>query len=57
VVENILKRNGIYKKFTPYKIKDAIKKAFESENITYDSVKRNRGCKNNCVNPKIQFIR
>ncbi len=36
MVEKILKRDGTYKEFTPYRIEDAIKKAFESENIIYD---------------------
>ncbi len=37
MIENILKRDGSYKKFFPFKIEDAIRKAFESENITYDN--------------------
>jgi anaerobic ribonucleoside-triphosphate reductase len=37
VVENILKRNGTHKEFLSFKIEDAIKKAFKSEHITYDS--------------------
>ena len=37
MVENILKRDGSYKEFQAFKIEDAIKKAFESEHITYDS--------------------
>ena len=36
MVESILKRDGSYKEFLPYKIEDAIKKAFASENVTYD---------------------
>ncbi|MFT5659782.1 MAG: anaerobic ribonucleoside-triphosphate reductase [Sulfurimonas sp.] len=37
MVENILKRDGSYKEFQAFKIKDAIKKAFKSEHITYNS--------------------
>ncbi|MEA1892844.1 MAG: ribonucleoside triphosphate reductase [Campylobacterota bacterium] len=37
MVENILKRDGTHKEFASYKIEDAIKKAFKSENTTYDS--------------------
>ncbi|EDZ61422.1 anaerobic ribonucleoside triphosphate reductase [Sulfurimonas gotlandica GD1] len=37
MVENILKRDGTHKEFLSFKIEDAIKKAFKSENITYDS--------------------
>ena len=37
MVEDILKRDGSYEKFLPYKIEDAVKKAFASEHITYDS--------------------
>lgn len=37
MVENILKRDGTYKEFLPFKIEDAVKKAFKSQNITYDS--------------------
>ncbi len=37
MVENILKRDGSYKEFAAFKIEDAIKKAFKSEHITYDS--------------------
>ncbi|WP_294963860.1 ribonucleoside triphosphate reductase [Sulfurimonas sp.] len=37
MVENILKRNGTHKEFLSFKIEDAIKKAFKSEHITYDS--------------------
>jgi ribonucleoside-triphosphate reductase len=37
MVENILKRDGEYKKFQSYKIEDAIKKAFKSTHTTYDS--------------------
>ncbi len=37
MVENILKRDGTYKEFLPFKIEDAIKKAFESQNVIYDS--------------------
>lgn len=36
MVESILKRDGSYKEFLPYKIEDAIKKAFASENVAYD---------------------
>jgi len=37
MVENILKRDGTHKEFHSYKIEDAIKKAFKSQHITYDS--------------------
>jgi len=37
MVENILKRDGSYKEFQSFKIEDAIKKAFKSEHITYNS--------------------
>ncbi|TKI69528.1 ribonucleoside triphosphate reductase [Sulfurimonas crateris] len=37
MVENILKRDGTYKEFLSFKIEDAIKKAFRSQNVTYDS--------------------
>ena len=37
MVENILKRDGTHKEFLSFKIEDAIKKAFKSEHITYDS--------------------
>ncbi|RXJ60257.1 ribonucleoside triphosphate reductase [Candidatus Marinarcus aquaticus] len=37
MVETILKRNGNYELFEPFKIEDAIKKAFKSEHIRYDS--------------------
>ena len=37
MVENILKRDGSHKEFKSYKIEDAIKKAFESQNTTYDN--------------------
>jgi len=37
MVENILKRDGTHKEFLAFKIEDAIKKAFKSEYITYDS--------------------
>jgi len=36
MVEYILKRDGTYKQFQSYKIEDAIKKAFHSENVSYD---------------------
>ena len=36
MVEYILKRDGTYKQFHTYKIEDAIKKAFVSENVAYD---------------------
>jgi len=38
MVENILKRDGSYKEFKAFKIEDAIKKAFKSEHVNYDSV-------------------
>ncbi|MCK5110669.1 MAG: ribonucleoside triphosphate reductase [Arcobacteraceae bacterium] len=37
MVEKILKRDGDYKEFQSFKIKDAIKKAFKSTHTTYDS--------------------
>jgi ribonucleoside-triphosphate reductase len=37
MVENILKRDGEYKKFQAFKIEDAIKKAFKSTHTTYDN--------------------
>ena len=37
MVEYILKRSGAYTEFFSYKIEDAIKKAFQSENISYDA--------------------
>jgi len=37
MVEFILKRDGSYKEFFSYKIEDAIKKAFKSENVVYDA--------------------
>ena len=37
MIEEILKRNGERVDFAPYKIEDAIKKAFKSENETYDN--------------------
>lgn len=37
MVETILKRDGTQKEFLSFKIEDAIKKAFKSQNITYDS--------------------
>ncbi|QOP42730.1 ribonucleoside triphosphate reductase [Sulfurimonas sediminis] len=36
MVEYILKRDGSYKQFFSYKIEDAIKKAFLSENVDFD---------------------
>jgi len=36
MVEYILKRDGTYKQFHSYKIEDVIKKAFKSENVSYD---------------------
>ncbi len=36
MVEYILKRDGSYKQFFAYKIEDAIKKAFLSENVDFD---------------------
>ncbi len=36
MVEHILKRDGSYKQFFSYKIEDAIKKAFLSENVDFD---------------------
>ncbi len=38
MVENILKRDGTQKEFLSFKIEDAIKKAFKSQNVTYDSI-------------------
>ncbi len=37
MIENILKRDGSYKEFSSYKIEDAIKKAFLSENTSYNN--------------------
>ena len=37
MLEEILKRNGTREAFLPYKIEDAIKKAFKSEHVTYDN--------------------
>jgi len=37
MVSQILKRNGISQDFHAYKIKDAIKKAFESESVIFDT--------------------
>ena len=37
MVENILKRDGTHKEFLSFKIEDAIKKAFKSQHVTYDS--------------------
>ena len=37
MIENILKRDGEYKIFQSFKIEDAIKKAFKSTHIVYDS--------------------
>ena len=37
MLEKILKRDGTYESFAEYKIKDVIKKAFESVHVTYDS--------------------
>lgn len=37
MVETILKRDGTQKEFLSFKIEDAIKKAFKSQNIIYDS--------------------
>lgn len=37
MVENILKRDGEYQEFQAFKIKDAIKKAFKSVHVVFDS--------------------
>lgn len=37
MLEKVLKRNGINEPFESYKIEDAIKKAFQSEHVKYDS--------------------
>ncbi len=37
MIESILKRDGTHKEFLSFKIEDAIKKAFASQNVTYDS--------------------
>jgi ribonucleoside-triphosphate reductase len=37
MIEKILKRDGNFEEFTSYKIEDAIKKAFKSENTIYDN--------------------
>ena len=36
-LKSILKRDGTYADFASYKIEDAIKKSFSSENVTYDN--------------------
>ncbi len=36
MIEKILKRDGSFEVFHSFKIEDAIKKAFQSENVTYD---------------------
>lgn len=38
MLKETLKRDGTVENFKPYKIEDAIKKAFKSENTTYDSI-------------------
>jgi ribonucleoside-triphosphate reductase len=38
MTNNILKRDGTYEEFHEYKIKDAVKKAFKSVHVTYDSI-------------------
>lgn len=38
MLTTLLKRDGTTQEFQPYKIEDAIKKAFKSENTTYDRV-------------------
>ncbi|MCK4875646.1 MAG: ribonucleoside triphosphate reductase, partial [Sulfurimonas sp.] len=37
MIQNILKRDGTHKEFLSFKIEDAIKKAFKSQHVTYDS--------------------
>ena len=37
MLETILKRDGTSQNFTPYKIEDAIRKAFKSESTPYDN--------------------
>ena len=37
MLEKVLKRNGLNETFESYKIEDAIKKAFKSEHVKYDS--------------------
>ena len=37
MIEKILKRDGSFEEFTSFKIEDAIKKAFQSENTIYDN--------------------
>ncbi|MDD3506594.1 ribonucleoside triphosphate reductase [Sulfurimonas sp.] len=37
MVENILKRDGTHEEFLSFKIEDAVKKAFKSQSVTYDS--------------------
>ena len=37
MLEKVLKRNGLNEPFESYKIEDAIKKAFQSEHVKYDS--------------------
>ena len=36
MLTTVLKRDGTTQEFQPYKIEDAIKKAFKSEGVTYD---------------------
>ena len=36
MIQNILKRDGIYQEFQSFKIEDAIKKAFKSSSVEYD---------------------
>ncbi len=38
MIDQILKRDGTYQKFEDFKIRDVIKKAFKSVNMTYDTV-------------------
>ncbi len=38
MINKILKRDGTHEEFQEFKIKDAIKKAFKSTHVTYDSV-------------------
>lgn len=38
MIENILKRDGSHEEFAAYKIEDAIKKAFQSEDTKYNDV-------------------
>jgi len=36
-MKKVIKRDGTYQNYFPYKIEDAIRKAFEATNVVYDS--------------------